>query len=130
MLQTLGKFTVAWEKRGPIHYACWFTRSSEYFKCVKGLRGSEVSSHNKTEYGVVTADEYIPFGPWGELDKDTQDKFLELPEPFFVSQFLCHAHSVADPPQKKVFREPLSFRHPLVGRLEEEQFSFPETVKN
>ena len=125
MIQTLGKFTVAWEKRGMIHYACWFTHSSDYFKCVKGIRGAEVATHDREEYGIVTLDEYVPFGPWGEIDKTTQQSLVCLPKPFFVSQFLSQQTDKAAPVHKKVFREPLNLGSS--SPKEEERFRFLET---
>ena len=103
MLQVLGKFTVNWSRKGPVYYAYWFSQSSEYFKCVKGLQGVEVVTHNKDDYGVVTGGEYIPFIPPGILDKNTQEKLLELPKPFFISQFLAHETKTII---KKIYQEP------------------------
>ena len=102
-MQALGKFTVHWNRRGPVYYACWFGHSSDYFKCAKGLQGSEVVTHNKDDYGVVNGGEYIPFTPSGTIDKITQAKLLQLPRPFFVSQFLSQKVSSR---QKQIYKEP------------------------
>lgn len=103
MLQALGKFTVDWNRRGPVYYAYWFSQSSDYFKCVKGLQGIEVVTHNKDDYGFVTGGEYISFTQPGTLDKTTQEKLLELPKPFFISQFLAHETGTL---KKNIYQEP------------------------
>ena len=104
MLQALGKFTVNWKRRGPVYYACWFTQPSDYFKCVRGLQGIEVSTHNKDDYGVVTGGEYLSFSPPGTLDKITEEQLLAIPKPFFISQFL--ANETTKTPTKKIYRAP------------------------
>jgi len=121
MLQALGKFTVDWKRRGPVYYACWFSQSSDYFKCVKGLQGIEVATHNKDDYGVVTGGEYISFSSSGTLDKITQEKLLELPKPFFISQFLAHEIGSME---KKLYQEPKFQR---MYTYPGEQFRFSET---
>ena len=121
MLQALGKFTVNWNRRGSVYYAYWFSQSSDYFKCVKGLQGIEVATHNKDDYGVVTGGEYISFSSSGTLDKITQEKLLELPKPFFISQFLAHEIGSME---KKLYQEPKFQR---MYTYPGEQFRFSET---
>ena len=125
MIQALGKFTVTWERRGPIYYACWFTRSSDYYKCAKGLKSIEVATHNKDEHGVVTSGEYFFFGPFGTLDKTTQEKFSGLSKPFFISQFLAHKTGSL---RKKIYQEP-KFQQTRNDLKEEHFIIFPETEK-
>ena len=124
MLQALGKFTVNWNRRGSVYYAYWFSQSSDYFKCVKSLQGIEVVTHNKDDYGVVTGGEYIPFTEPGTLDKNTQDKLLELPRRFFISQFLAHE---TERLHKKIYQEPKFQR---MYTYPGEKFLSSETKKN
>lgn len=119
MLQVLGKFTVEWNKRGRVYYGHWFSRSTDYFKCVKTLQGSKVATHNDDDYGIVTDEEYILFLPPGTVDKTTQKQFLELPEPFFVSQFLAQDAKGSHPPVYREVRKIFTYPN--------ENFMFSET---
>ena len=52
MNRALGQFTVKWEKRGPVYYACWFSHSRDYFECLNGLQGAKVVTAKKTSAGL------------------------------------------------------------------------------
>ena len=108
MFQALGQFTVEWKKRGPLYYACWFPHSNDYFKCAKGLQGAKVVTKKNGDYGIVKVGPYLPFPHTQTIEKATQEKLLELPRPFFVSQFL------------RIYQEPEVHR-PV------EKFEFPES---
>ena len=117
MNRALGQFTVKWEKRGPVYYVCCFSHSRDYFKCLHGLQGAKVVTAKKDEAGIINVGNYLPFSWTKAIDKTTQEKLLELPRPFFVSQFLgCRA--------KKVYQE-AEFQHQ--NPLSAEKFVFPES---
>ena len=80
-MQALGRFTVKWSQKGIIQYACWFSYSPHYFKCVNGIRGIKIESEN--DYGVLVYDDYLYF-PMTEssnpviIDPATLSTFLTL----------------------------------------------------
>jgi len=76
------------KKKGPIYYDCWFSHSRDYFKCLHGLQGAKVVTAKKDERGIIEVGNYLPFSQTKAMDKTTEEKLLELPHPFFVSQIL------------------------------------------
>jgi len=122
MFQALGQFTVEWKKRGPLYYACWFPRSRDYFKCLKGLQGAEVVTAKKDDYGIIKVGTYIPFNRTMAIEKTTQEKMLELPRPFFVSQFLARENGLL---QNNLYQEP-QFQQ-RYNTQPKEKFVFPES---
>ena len=107
-MQSLGRFTVKWNQKGTIQYACWFSYSPHYFKCVNGIRGIKIESEN--DYGVLVYDDYLYF-PMTEssnpviIDPATLSTFLALPTPFFVKKYIENDNALTISGQKTIYKD-------------------------
>ena len=107
-MQALGRFTVKWSQKGTIQYACWFSYSPHYFKCVNGIRGIKIESENDS--GVLICDDYLYFQVSETpnpimIDPATLSTFLALPTPFFVKKYIENDNALRDSAQKTIYKD-------------------------
>ena len=102
-MQALGRFTVKWNQGGTIQYACWFSFSPHYFKCVNGIRGIKMESRD--DQGVLIYDDYVYFPPAVTIDPATLSTFLTLPTPFFVKTYIENDDALTAAGKNMVYKD-------------------------